>query len=90
MTIHLPDIKNGMPGLTPGNGTFLYEGCIVCLARQKHDSIGTELNVDYGNEQMTFTMTWDNDFNTQVDKSYKDQDSATENGACCYSNPFSP
>jgi len=82
MTININDIYQGLPGLTTTSGKHLFEACIVCLTRQNHNSNGTKLSV-YGDKQIDFTLTWDNIFDEQLDRTWADQFYATEHGAVC-------
>jgi len=82
MTININDISQGLPGLTTTSGKHLFEACIVCLTRQNHNHNGTKLSV-YGDKQIDFTLTWDNIFDDQLDRTWADQFYATEHGAVC-------
>ncbi|MGB3851409.1 MAG: hypothetical protein WA958_15680 [Tunicatimonas sp.] len=82
MTINLTEISQGLPGLSKVSGQHLYESCVVCLTRQKHQSKGTVFSV-YGDKEINCNLTWENIFNDQVDRTWADQFYATEHGAVC-------
>jgi hypothetical protein len=84
MKIDLKEIYNGLPGLSKVSGRHLYEGCIVCLSRQNHNSSGTFLEL-IGDQNIITALTWDNIFDDQLDRTWKDQFYATEHGAVCIS-----
>jgi len=84
MTIDIQEIFQGLPGLSTTSGQHLYEGCVVCLTRQNHNSTGTDLNV-YGDTTINYNLTWDNIFDDQLDRTWADQFYATEHGAVCLS-----
>jgi hypothetical protein len=82
MTINLNDICQGLPGLTTVSGRHLFEACVVCLARNNHNSIGTEFRVS-GDMDIVYRLIWDNIFDDQLDRTWADQFYATEHGAVC-------
>ena len=82
MTIDIQEISQGLPGLSSTSGRHLYEGCVVCLTRQNHSSTGTKLNVD-GDTIINYSLTWDNIFDAELDRTWADQFYATEHGAVC-------
>jgi len=82
VTINLNEICDGLPGLTVTSGRHLFEACVVCLTRSNHDYQGTEFSVS-GDQEIVFTITWDNIFNIQLDRTWADQFYATEHGAVC-------
>src|SRR5688500_8083219 len=82
MTLNLNDITQGLPGLTPAIGQHLFESCVVCLTRQNHDHKGTRFRV-YGDQKIDFTLTWNDIFSDQLERSWADQFYATEHGAVC-------
>ncbi len=82
MTIDINEIAQGLPGLSKTSGQHLYEGCVVCLTRHKHSNLGTNLNV-YGDNVITYKLTWGNIYDDQLDKTWADQFYATEHGAVC-------
>ncbi len=82
MTINVNEICDGLPGITPISGKHLFEACVVCLTRQNHSFEGTKLAVSF-DKQFEMTMTWDNIFNEQLDRTWKDQEYTTEHGAVC-------
>lgn len=84
MTINVNEICNELPGLTSVAGRYLFEACAVCLKRQNHSSSGTTLFFS-GDAKIEMNMTWDDIYNENVDKTWKDQEYATEHGAVCLS-----
>ncbi len=60
----------------------LYEGCVVCLTRHRHNNSGTSFNV-FGDEENNYSLNWENIFDDQLDRTWKDQFYATEQGAVC-------
>jgi hypothetical protein len=82
MIIDIKDISNGLPGLSQVSGQHLFESCVVCLTRQNHNSAGTTFEIK-GDKTITSTLIWDNIFDDQLDRTWKDQFYATEHGAVC-------
>lgn len=82
MNIVLDDIKDGMEGITPVWGAFMFEACVVTLKRLEHNNSGTQLNV-IGDHKINVTLTWDDIYNEQINNSWMNQDEATEHGAEC-------
>jgi hypothetical protein len=82
MTLDIKEIAIGLPGISKASGQHLYEGCVVCLTRQKHSYLGTGMYV-YGDKNVKYNLTWDNIFDDQLDKTWADQFYATEHGAVC-------
>jgi hypothetical protein len=82
MTIDIREIVQGLPGLSIVSGQHLYESCVVCLSRSNHKYVGTTLGV-YGDSKIDCTITWDNIFDNQLDRTWGDQFYATEHGAVC-------
>ncbi len=84
MVIDLTDIQKGLPGLTSTSGQHLYEGCIVCLTRQKHSYLGTTLKlIDSNSQTKEYMLKWEDIFTEQLERTWKDQFYATEHGALC-------
>jgi hypothetical protein len=81
--INLVDIKNGFPGITPILASSCYEACMVCLHWNNHiDGVILEL---YGDNQATMVLRWDDYFDDQTNRAWKDQEYTTEHGAICIS-----
>jgi cytosine/adenosine deaminase-related metal-dependent hydrolase len=80
--MHLEKITEGLPGITKAICHFMLEACIVCLSRHKHPFDGTSLLIQ-GDMEKTITLVWPNIFDEQMDRSWEDQDEATEYGAAC-------
>lgn len=82
--IRIEDIKRGnIPGVSGGNAFFLCENAVVCLCRQNHQS-GVEMTC-CGIKEQPEVLEWETVFTDQMDRSYNDQEDATENGAVCIS-----
>lgn len=82
-TINLSDIKNGFPGIDPASAACYYVACMVCLHRNNHgNEIFLELIED---KEASITLIWDDYFDEQIDRTWKDQEYATEHGAVCIS-----
>lgn len=84
MTINLKEISNGLPGISKVSGQHLYESCVVCLTRQNHNHNGTTFEI-FGDQTLTSNLTWEDIFDDQLDRTWKDQFYATEHGAVCIS-----
>lgn len=82
MTLDLKGITTGLPGLSKTCGEHLYEACVVCLERQKHNKTGAEIGV-YGDNIINYNLIWDNSLNDQLNRSWADQIYTTEHGAVC-------
>lgn len=82
MNININEIAQGLPGLSIISGKHLYESCVVCLTRHKHNNIETSFNV-YGDIEAKYNLIWDNIFDEQLDRTWADQFYATEHGAVC-------
>ncbi len=68
-------LRDGMPGLTPANGTVLAEAASVCLEGQSHVS-GVIVSVD-GAQNDALKLTWD-EVTDQRRRTYADMQEATE------------
>ena len=84
MVLQLDNITQGFPGMTRHMGQFLWEACIVCLSRHHHSCRGTPLSI-LGDVKKTIDIVWADVFDDQMDRSWKDQEEATEYGAACLS-----
>ncbi len=83
-TLNIKDLTTGLPGVTPTLGAGMYEGCLVSLTRNGHSSpIQSVMNIN-GNE-VTYDITWSDHCTSQMDRSWQDQEVATEQGAICIS-----
>ena len=83
-TINLSDIKNGFPGMDSASAGNCYVACMVCLHRNNHSDDNTLLDLT-GDATDTITLKWENYFDEQIDRSFQDQQYATEHGAVCIS-----
>jgi hypothetical protein len=82
LALHLEKITEGLPGITKAVCTALLEACIVCLSRHNHPFDGTSLSIQ-GDREKTIALVWPNIFDEQMDRTWSDQDEATEYGAAC-------
>ena len=82
MTLDLEKITRGFPGITKHMGAFLLEACIVSLSRRKHSHLGTHLLI-HGNTEKTIQLVWEDVFDERMDRTWSDQEEATEYGAAC-------
>ena len=82
--LELENITRGFPGMTKHMGQFLWEACIVCLSRHHHSCRGTPLSL-LGDAKKTIDLVWADVFDDQMDRSWNDQEEATEYGAACLS-----
>lgn len=81
--LELETIQQGMPGLTPVIGKYLYENCLVCLNRANHtDGIPLRL---LGLQEGTCNLRWQGQLTDQLQRSYQDDLETTEQGAVCLS-----
>ncbi len=80
-TLHLDKIKSGCPGLTIFAAGSLYEACLVSLSRKGHSS-GCQLELT-GDAPDTLKVIWDEEVDAQMERTYADQQDATEDGAVC-------
>ena len=82
-TINLLDLKNGFPGMSTVSAEHCYEACMVCLHRNNHfEEVLLELMGDLITQVI---LKWENYFDEQIDRTWKDQEEATEHGAVCIS-----
>jgi hypothetical protein len=77
--INFASLGQGMPGLTPANGTTLAEAAAVCLEDRDHRT-GVQLRLA-GMKKDTFMLEW-SAVDEQQKRCYKDMQEATERGAC--------
>lgn len=82
MNLQLERITSGTPGITPVLGRYLFEACMVCLARQGHVCDNTSLAIQ-GDAEKSVKLIWDDVFDDQTNRAWQDQDEATEYGAIC-------
>ena len=83
VSINLQEIKKGLPALDLASANHCYVACMVCLHRNKHGN-GVRLELT-GDTVATITMQWEDYFDDQIDKTWQDQEYATEHGAICVS-----
>lgn len=82
-TIQLSDIKMGTPGITPIEGSNLYENCIVALHNSGHPSPVT-LQME-GIRTNPFSLAWEDTFDDQLQRTYSDEQSVVERAAVAVS-----
>ena len=82
MMLKLEKITRGFPGMTKTKCCDLLEACIVCLSRHNHPNDGTPLLIR-GDTEKTVPLVWTTIFDRQMDRTWSDQDEATEYGAAC-------
>lgn len=77
--LSLSDLKKGLPGISPVEGSNLYENCIVRLHKNGISNDAT-LKVD-GLKSCEFTLSWDEEITDQLKRTYADEQSLTERSA---------
>jgi len=80
--LELENITRGFPGMTKTRCWDLLEACIVCLSRHNHPNDGTLLLMRGDTEKM-IPLVWTTVFDHQMDRTWRDQEEATEYGAAC-------
>lgn len=81
--LELETIQQGMPGLTPFIGQYLYENCLVCLNKAGHtDGVVLQLK---GLSEGSCSLRWQGQLTDQILRSYQDDLESTEQGAVCLS-----
>ena len=82
-TILLSDILKGTPGVSPVEGSNLYENCVVALHHCCHpESVVLMLK---GLQDSHYLLLWDDVFTDQLRRTYNDMQSVTERAAVCLS-----
>jgi hypothetical protein len=82
-SIDISDIKKGFPGISIAACNSHYEACMVCLHRNNHtDEVLLNLT---GDVEASIILKWDNYFNDQIDRTWRDQIYCTDHGAVCLS-----
>lgn len=81
--LNIEIIKDGMPGITPVIGSYLYENCLVCLLKAGH-SDGVAMQVK-GLRNEAYNIHWQGGMTDQMARSYQDDVETTEQGAVCLS-----
>src|SRR6266511_4087796 len=76
----LDKLEQGCPGITQSWGKFLAEASSFCLECRKHPQ-GVELKV-HGLSPTSFSVFWQNEITEQVYNAWRDDQEATEYGAC--------
>lgn len=78
--VELDVLLQGLPGVSPVRAQAHLEACMVCLDDQQHHS-GVEMQVD-GDIDTKLKIIWNGDVTEQIILSWKDEQEATEEGAC--------
>lgn len=81
--LKLSDIMQGLPGVSSIEGANLHENCVVELHRHGHIS-PTTLKVS-SKMDTELKIIWDDNFNSQLDRTYSDRQSSVERSAVCIS-----
>lgn len=76
-------VSTDLPGVSSATRGYLAEAAVVCLERQQH-TCGAIMSVQ-GDESTTEPVCWNMPYTDQMDRSWNDQEVATEHGACCIS-----
>lgn len=77
--IKLTELKAGLPGIIPIEGSNLYENCVVGLHKCGHKE-----QVDFSVEGFIpacYSLIWEDLFNDQLGRTYADEQSVTERAA---------
>jgi hypothetical protein len=82
-TINLSDIRNGFPGMSSVICAQCYEACMVCFHRHNHND-GVLLDLQ-GDVIAKIALQWEDYFDDQIDRTWKDPEYSTEHGAICIS-----
>lgn len=81
--LNLLDIESGFPGMDIVSAKCSYVACMVCLHRNNHEN-GVSLELK-GDITASVILQWEDYYDDQIDRSWKDQEYATEFGAICIS-----
>lgn len=81
--LDIREIKEGLPGITKIAAGQLYEACMVCLHRSGHPQ--RVIMPLKGDNEKEYEILWEDYFDDQIDRTYKDQEYTTEHGAVCIS-----
>lgn len=73
--IHLSDIKQGTPGISPIEGANLYENSIVAFHTSGH-STPVELQMS-GTRTEPFSLELEDSYDDQMSRTYNDEQSVT-------------
>ena len=76
-------LSTDLPGGSLATRGDLAEAAVVCLERQHHKS-GVIMSVQ-GDVSDNESVSWDTPYTDLLDRSWNDQEVATEHGACCVS-----
>jgi hypothetical protein len=79
--LHLHDIHEYHPGLTPVIAAHLLEGCVVTLHRKTYRD-GQALQLE-GDHEQVLLLSWSAAVDQRTEDAWADQDYATEHGAVC-------
>lgn len=76
-------VSADLPGVSLATRNYLSEAAVVCLERQQHKG-GVIMDVQ-GDVSAAEPVCWNMPYTDQMDRSWFDQEVATEHGACCLS-----
>ncbi|NDV81287.1 hypothetical protein [Bacteroides sp. 51] len=81
--INLIEIKEGLPGMHPDLCGHYYSACMTTLHRMEHPE---KLNMALsGDRKANLLLTWDDYFDEQFDRSWKEINYCTDHAAVCIS-----
>ncbi|HFA47536.1 MAG TPA: hypothetical protein ENJ95_00805 [Bacteroidetes bacterium] len=78
-TIHLDQLKAGLPGITKAIGAYLAEAAAYCLDAQRHKP-GVVLKVE-GSFEAEFSLRWTDVIDDRTKQAWADEKEATEYAA---------
>lgn len=82
--MNLTDIKKGLPGITPAIGSYFYDAIVATMHRANHPEQLTMALT--GDNVKTLDVNWEDSFNEQLDRSFKEDSSmidAAASGISC-------
>jgi hypothetical protein len=82
MNINIADINKSNPCITRAWRQVLYESCVICLYRKGHNCNGTNFDIS-GDQAILAKLKWKDIYNDQLNRTYSEQNKATELGAEC-------
>jgi len=77
--LNLNILKTKLPGITEGQGYFLWEAALLCLVENNHNS-GTIIQIK-GKFVEAFQLIWEGEVTTEMKQNWGDVKEATEYGA---------
>lgn len=82
-SLHITQILDGTPGISPVEGANLEENCIVALHKNGH--LNPVLLGLIDSKQESVPLYWEDRYNEQLERTYADIQSVTERAAVCVS-----